>query len=81
MSSQESREIALVASLKEDCMAAFDALYQLYFPGVYANILHLVREDAAAQDIVQEVFISLWEKAQAAAGGANAWQLAVRGQL
>jgi RNA polymerase sigma-70 factor (ECF subfamily) len=62
MSSQESAEIALVASLKEDQIAAFDALYQMYFPGVYANILHLVREEAAAQDLVQEVFISLWEK-------------------
>lgn len=62
MSSQESAEIALVASLKEGHIAAFDALYQMYFPGVYANILHLVREEAAAQDIVQEVFISLWEK-------------------
>jgi len=62
MSSKESAEIALVASLREDNIAAFDALYQMYFPGVYANILHLVREEAAAQDIVQEVFISLWEK-------------------
>ena len=62
MSSQASEEIALVAALQEDSIVAFDALYQMYFPGVYANILHLVREEAAAQDIVQEVFITLWEK-------------------
>lgn len=43
-------------------MAAFDALYRMYFPAVYANILHLVKDEAAAQDIVQEVFIRLWEK-------------------
>ncbi|WP_343701588.1 RNA polymerase sigma-70 factor [Chitinophaga sp.] len=62
MSSKESAEIALVAALQEDSVAAFDALYHMYFPAVYANILHLVKEEAAAQDIVQEVFIRLWEK-------------------
>lgn len=61
----EPAEIALVRSLKEDSIAAFDALYNMYFPGVYANILSLVKDEAAAQDIVQEVFIRLWEKRKA----------------
>lgn len=62
MSSKESEEIRLVAALHEGRVEAFDALYRMYFPAVYANILHLVKEAAAAQDIVQEVFIRLWEK-------------------
>jgi RNA polymerase sigma-70 factor (family 1) len=62
MSSNASEEIALVAALQGDSVAAFDALYRMYFPAVYANILHLVKDSAAAQDIVQEVFIRLWEK-------------------
>lgn len=62
MSSRESEEILLVDALREDNVAAFDALYRLYFPSVYANILRLVREPVAAQDIVQEVFIRFWEK-------------------
>jgi RNA polymerase sigma-70 factor (ECF subfamily) len=62
MSSKESEEIALVAALQEDSVTAFDALYRMYFPAVYANILHLVKEETATQDIVQEVFIRLWEK-------------------
>lgn len=62
MSSKESEEIALVAALQEDNVQAFDALYRMYFSAVYANILHLVKDEAAAQDIVQEVFIRLWEK-------------------
>ena len=62
MSSNASEEIALVAALQGDSVAAFDALYRMYFPAVYANILHLVKDSTAAQDIVQEVFIRLWEK-------------------
>lgn len=62
MSSKESEELALVAALQGDSVVAFDALYRMYFPAVYANILHLVKDPAAAQDIVQEVFIRLWEK-------------------
>ncbi len=62
MSSNASEEIALVAALQEDSVTAFDALYRMYFSAVYANILHLVKDETAAQDIVQEVFIRLWEK-------------------
>ncbi|RPD39213.1 RNA polymerase sigma-70 factor [Chitinophaga barathri] len=72
MSSRESEEILLVDALRENDVAAFDALYRLYFPSVYANILRLVREPSAAQDIVQEVFIRLWEKRHSLKAGTTA---------
>lgn len=43
---------------------AFDALYRRYNRSLYANILKLTRDADAAQDILQEVFICLWEKRQ-----------------
>lgn len=40
---------------------AFDAIYRQYQQPVYANILQLVKDVAAAEDLLQEVFIALWE--------------------
>lgn len=72
MSSREYEEILLVDALRENDVTAFDALYRLYFPSVYANILRLVREPSAAQDIVQEVFLRLWEKRHTLKAGSTA---------
>jgi len=55
-------EQALVEQLQQGSVTAYDALYNLYFDAVYANICKLVRDEAAAEDIMQEVFIRLWEK-------------------
>ena len=41
---------------------AFEALYQHYQRPVYANILKMVRDGAAAEDLLQEVFVALWEQ-------------------
>ncbi|CAL1517222.1 RNA polymerase sigma-70 factor [Chitinophaga sp. MM2321] len=64
MSSTNSRltETELIEQLQRDSVPAFDALYNMYFQAVYANILRITRETAASEDIVQEVFIRLWEK-------------------
>jgi len=42
-------------------LAAFDEIYHQYHNAVYINICKLVRQEAAAEDVLQEVFISLWE--------------------
>ena len=41
---------------------AFDLLYRKYHVPIYHNILKLVKSDEAAKDILQEVFVVLWEK-------------------
>jgi RNA polymerase sigma-70 factor (ECF subfamily) len=41
---------------------AFDLLYYKYHVPIYRNILKLVKNDETAKDILQEVFVSLWEK-------------------
>ncbi|MFT3825330.1 MAG: sigma-70 family RNA polymerase sigma factor [Chitinophagaceae bacterium] len=42
----------------------FDGLYRRYHQAVYANICKMVHEPQAAEDILQEVFLALWENRQ-----------------
>lgn len=39
----------------------FNTLYEKYCDPVYRNILKLVKNDDDAEDILQDVFVSLWE--------------------
>lgn len=42
-------------------LSSFDGLYHQYHQAVYSNIRKLVRTPEAAEDILQEVFLALWE--------------------
>lgn len=52
----------LLCRLVKDDRAAFDALYHQYFHAVYGNALKITRDIAIAEDVLQEVFLTLWEK-------------------
>ena len=54
----------LVLRLQSDDAEAFDALYRRYNHSLYLNIFKLTKDAEAARDILQEVFIVLWEKRQ-----------------
>jgi RNA polymerase sigma-70 factor (ECF subfamily) len=43
--------------------AAFAELYDLYAPPVYNYLLRLVNEPAVAEEILQEVFLTMWQSA------------------
>ena len=43
--------------------AAFAELYDLYAPPVYNYLLRLVNESAVAEEILQEVFLAMWQGA------------------
>ena len=43
-------------------IGAFNEIYQKYFHPVYCNALKITRETPVAEDVLQEVFITLWEK-------------------
>ena len=43
-------------------IAAFNEIYQRNFHPVYCNALKITREISLAEDALQEVFITLWEK-------------------
>ncbi|MEO5889385.1 MAG: sigma-70 family RNA polymerase sigma factor [Ferruginibacter sp.] len=52
----------LTARLQDDNIEAFNSLYWKYHSAIYYNALKITRDTIVAEDIVQEVFISLWEK-------------------
>ena len=55
-------ENVLLGQLAEGSSAAFDSIYYRYFEAVRANIFKIVRDHEMTNDILQEVFISLWNK-------------------
>lgn len=52
--------MSLITSAKSE-LKIFDELYVKYHKAVYHNIKKLVHDEEAALDILQEVFMSLWE--------------------
>jgi len=60
----KSPDSKLVVKLRAGDVSAFDSLYWRYYEVVYRNILKITKEPLAAEDILQEVFIRLWEKRQ-----------------
>lgn len=54
----------LVLRLLADDIEAFNTLYCRYYQPLYTNIFKLTRNAEAARDILQDVFIVLWEKRQ-----------------
>jgi RNA polymerase sigma-70 factor (family 1) len=52
----------LVFRLHDDDIGAFDMLYQKYHHAIYRNILKLTKDDDIARDILQDIFVALWEK-------------------
>ena len=40
---------------------AFEKLYKLYFPRLYAFSLKIINDGALAKDLVQNIFIKIWE--------------------
>src|SRR6187431_301368 len=57
---QKTNDLAL--RLRNDDISAFNTLYWEYHAAVYANTLKLIKDPAIAEDIVQDVFVTLWGK-------------------
>ena len=55
---------------------AFAELYDRFAPPLYGAAMQILRDTAEAQDVVQEAFLTLWEKAatfEASRGSAFSW--------
>jgi len=66
----------LLQRVARDDRAAFEELYDRFSRPLYAIALRILQDTAEAQDIVQDVFLSLWEKAgtyENSRGSAFAW--------
>ena len=51
----------LLLRLKEGNIVAFDSIYEKYCKRLYAFVIRYVKYDSDAEEIVQEVFIKIWE--------------------
>ena len=51
----------LVTLLREDNIPAFNELYNRFFDSLFTKAYNFLRQDEAAKDCVQEVFIWLWQ--------------------
>lgn len=53
---------ALLKRMAKDDKTAFQLLYERYHHVLYRRVFHLAHSAAETDDILQEVFITLWEK-------------------
>jgi RNA polymerase sigma-70 factor (ECF subfamily) len=71
-------EAQLVAQVAQGDRDAFGALYDRFATRLYSLALKMLADEAEAQDLLQEVFLSLWQKApqfRADRGSAFAWMV------
>lgn len=61
----ETTDLKLISSLKKGNHEAFDALYGKYAEGLYAFITSILKSPADAEEIVQNVFVKIWERRNA----------------
>lgn len=55
-------EIDLLAKIAQGDQRAFETLYSLYSPRIYKRTLQLVRNQALAEEVLQDVFLKIWDK-------------------
>lgn len=58
----QSDESAILALLKEGDMDAYETIYNEYWPRLYGYVYNRLKSKEVAEEIIQEVFFSLWKK-------------------
>jgi RNA polymerase sigma-70 factor (ECF subfamily) len=66
--SSYTEERALVERLRSGDREAFEAIFRRYVNKVYRQVRRLVGNDAEAEEIVQEVFLAVYQKAKSFRG-------------
>ena len=76
---QDSSDEALVAQIAERDKRALQQLYSRHHVRVYRFALRFLNDEAAAEDIVSEVFIDVWRQAERFEGRSQVttWLLAI----
>lgn len=60
---REAIDASLMGRIARGDKQAFTALYDRFSSPLYAMALHIIHDPAEAQDIVHDVFVTVWEKA------------------
>ena len=74
---EDRQLIHLVASLDKD---ALEALYVRYSTSVYSLAMYMLRNEALAEEVTQEIFLNVWLKASSFKpdrGGPRSWLMSV----
>lgn len=58
----DSEEKYLLSLLKEGDYAAFESIYHNYSLRILGRIIRLVRSKHIAEEVLQELFLKVWEK-------------------
>ena len=69
-------DLALVTAIRSGDQGAMAALYDRYSPIVYSVALRVLKETAAAEDVLQDIFMQLWRNPgafDASRGNMAAW--------
>jgi RNA polymerase sigma factor (sigma-70 family) len=53
---------SLIVDLQNDDVKAFNDIYLRYHLPIYKNVLKLLKDPEEAENMMQEVFVTLWEK-------------------
>jgi len=64
MASDNENLKLLIQQLQTGSEKAFTAVYDKYSPQLYRNILRLVKDDEIAQELLQDLFLKIWERRQ-----------------
>ena len=62
-SDSEKKDEELVDLLRQHDEVAFSILYERYWILLFRHANHMLKDESLAQDVLQEVFISLWSNA------------------
>ncbi len=59
---RNEEDLRLLLRVKNGDQAAFAELYDRYAPLVFSMVMRIVQETAEAEDVVQEIFLTVWNK-------------------
>ncbi len=58
---EKSNDYNLIQLLQKGNVAAFDSLFEVYSPKLYGFALKYFKNESDAEELVQEVFVKVWE--------------------
>ncbi|MFD2554795.1 RNA polymerase sigma factor [Sphingobacterium tabacisoli] len=61
---QEANQLLLFERIKNGDERSFELLYDLYWEPLYIHALIMLEDEYLAKDVIQELFIQLWNKRQ-----------------
>jgi RNA polymerase sigma-70 factor (ECF subfamily) len=62
MNENDTVTLTTILALKNGDVEAFRLIYQHFAPRLYGNLLRLVKSEEIARELLQDIFLKIWEK-------------------